>query len=300
MPKDIHLHEDTAKPENRVNLTLFHLLMIDEVNIFIKTKLDILLNANIYPSPNLSLEEFDVCGRPDFKVVLDSKIIGFIEVELGTENEEQITRYRKMETVKIYSIVGKKEYTKGDLSLEDIYFFIKGISNKYNNSQEYYSLCLFESLIEHYIIKGNFRTFSKPIMLSDKMRSSLLVDYLYNYFGEQNILENERAQQGKIMFNTKADSGFSLRVYSNVSKVDKSLSIMNRSGGRPIINFPSKAKLNKYLPYNNAGVDKYVNLISSLGAKEIMDLGEKQLTHLPLNVVEDNAEKFCEVIRLLI
>ncbi|MFZ4589413.1 MAG: hypothetical protein ACOYN6_00315 [Ignavibacteria bacterium] len=300
MLKEIHLHEDTAKPENRVNLTLFHLLMIDEVNIFIKTKLSIPLNSNIYPSPNLSLEEFDVCGRPDFKVVLDSKIIGFIEVELGTENEEQITRYRKMETVKIYSIVGKKEYTKGDLSLEDIYLFIKGINNKYINSQKYYSLRLFESLIEHYIIRGNFRTFSKPVILSDKMRSSFLVDYLYNYFGEQNILENERAQQGKIMFNTRGESGFSLRVYSIVSKVNKSLSIMNRSGGRPIINFPSKAKLIKYLPNKTSGVNNYLNIISSLGAAEILNIGEKQFAHLPLKTVEDNAGKFCEVISLLI
>lgn len=295
----IHIHEDTSKPENRVNLTLFHLLMIDEVNVFIKNKLNISEDSVIYPSPNLSVEEFDVCGRPDFLIKSNNQTIGYIEVELGREDSEQITRYRRNENVTVYSIVGKKDYNEGNLTLDEIYDFIEGIKIRYLNTQKYYSVQLFQKLIEYYIHQNNFKLGYKPVILSDKMRSSFIVDYFYKYFGEEKILENEKAEPGKIMFNTRGENGFSLRVYSKESKVDKSLSLMNRSGGRHEINFPSKIKLYKYLPYSKNEVDNYINFIASLGARDILTNGEKGFAHLPLNVVEKNIEKFCELINEL-
>ncbi|MBI5403381.1 MAG: hypothetical protein HY959_08250 [Ignavibacteriae bacterium] len=297
--ENIHIHEDTSKPENRVNLTLFHLLMIDEVNGFIKKRLGIPSESLLYPSPNLSVEEFDVCGRPDFVINLNNQTIGYIEVELGREDIEQITRYRKIETAKVFSVVGKKDYNEGNLALDEIYNHLQMIKEKYENTQKYYSIRLFEKLIEYYIIQNNFKINSKSVNLSDKMRNSFIVDYFYKYFGEERILENEKAESGKVMFNTRGENGFSLRIYSRESKVDKSLSLMNRSGGRHEINFPSKIKLYKYLPYDKAGVDSYVNFIASLGAKDILVNGEKGFVHLPLNIVEKNIDKFCELISKL-
>jgi len=95
MNKQMHLHEDTSKPENRVNLALFHLLMIDEFAAFVKSKLKIPAECCIYPAPNLETEEFDTCERPDFKIELDGVLMGYIEVELGNEDQAQLTGYRE-------------------------------------------------------------------------------------------------------------------------------------------------------------------------------------------------------------
>jgi hypothetical protein len=46
---------------------------------------------------------------------------------------------------------------------------------------------------------------------------------------------------------TKDNKGFSVRVHSPWSSQHKSVSILNRSGGRPEIRFSSKAWLNYYL-----------------------------------------------------
>jgi hypothetical protein len=52
--KEIHSKEDTSKPENRVNLTLFHLLILDKLRNFIQNKLGLPLDSVISPSPNLA------------------------------------------------------------------------------------------------------------------------------------------------------------------------------------------------------------------------------------------------------
>lgn len=86
----IHFKEDTAKPENRVNLTFFHLLMYDEFSDYVNDKIKIDKDAVIYPSPNLVVEEFNSPKRPDFVIKNDNQTIGYIEVELGRENQKQL------------------------------------------------------------------------------------------------------------------------------------------------------------------------------------------------------------------
>lgn len=297
MDKNIHFKEDTTKPENRVNLTLFHLLMIDEINNFVKSRLKIPLDSIIRPSPNLTTEEFDLSGRPDFEINHKNNIIGYIEVELGDEDTAQISNYKKSGK-HIYSIVGKKRYGAGDLALDEIYEFTSNVKNKYLYTQKANSIQLFSNLIEYYVIGGYFDNAYKSKPLSDKMKSSKLVSFIFDYFGNDRILENEKTERGKIMFNTKADSGFSLRVYSREA-TGKSFSLMNQTGGRPFIYFPSSKKLEKYLPDKVNLINEYVNLISSLGATDITRIGETEKTSLSYDTVFNNANNFCRIIEKL-
>jgi hypothetical protein len=92
MIKLMHYKEDTSKPENRVNITLFHLLMINDLRGFIFSKLQLDDGCIIYPAPNLETEEFATTDRPDFKIEKNGQLVGYIEVELG-KDIEQVKKY---------------------------------------------------------------------------------------------------------------------------------------------------------------------------------------------------------------
>jgi len=128
--KELHFKEDTSKPENRVNLTLFHLLMNRDVKDFIFSKLKLDPECVVYPAPNLTTEEFDTIDRPDFKIEQHGQLVGYIEVELG-KDDAQVEKYKNktVDHIVVYSIYGKIS-DGGDLSLEEIYYHLK---DKHNN-----------------------------------------------------------------------------------------------------------------------------------------------------------------------
>jgi hypothetical protein len=298
MPKDIHFKEDTSKPENRVNLTLFHLMMVDEIRNFVLDKLNISRESVIYPCPNLTTEEFDTSSRPDFAIKNEDQLRGYIEVELGTEDAEQLHRYRTQQSLPVYSIIGKRMYGPCDLSLEELYDHLTMIQPRFCGTQFFQSIRLLKSLIEYYVIQGNFST-AKPIALSDAMRKSRLVKYFYEYFGSDLILENAPVQRNKVMFNTRGENGFSLRVFSTETG-SFGLSLMNRTGGRQTIYFPAHKKLLRYLPDSTDAIQSYSNFIADLGAKEIFRIDENKRCSLPLEIVESNVDKFCKLINDII
>lgn len=294
MPKDMHFKEDTSKPENRVNLTLFHLMMVEEIRNFVLDKLNISKESVIYPCPNLTTEEFDISCRPDFSIKNGDQLRGYIEVEIGTEDAEQLHRYRTQQSLPVYSIIGKRLYGPCDLSLEELYHYLIEIKPSFDGTQLFQSIRLLISLIEYYVIQGNFST-AKPIALSDDMRKSRLVDHFYTYFGSDRILENARVQRNKVMFHTYGENGFSLRVYSTETG-SRGLSLMYRTGGRPTVYFPAHKKLLRYLPDSTGAIQSYSNLIAELGAKEIFRIDENKRCSLPLEIVESNVDKFCKLI----
>lgn len=289
---NMHIKEDTSKPENRVNITLFHLLMNEQFAEYFKNKLMLPSNSIIYPSSNLVIEEFLSSMRPDFVIKLGEKVVGHIEVELGGENTAQINNYRNSTGLPVYSVVGKSE-CGGDLSLEELYVFIKNLSIP-EYSQIGKSFELFSRLVLHYCINGNFYD-NKRALISDKMRSSPIIRKLFDYFGGEKILENASCERGKLMIDTVKDGGFSLRVYS-INTGSHGLSIMNQTGGRPAIYFPSYEKLRKYLPVDEGFCSEYSDLILQLGFKEIYHIGETEKARLPIDLVEKNLEKFFDVI----
>jgi hypothetical protein len=302
----IHFKEDTAKPENRTNLALFSILMIPEVHDFFCTHLEIPDSMIICPSPNLQTEEFALSNRPDFKVVksLDGHdIFAYIEIELGKEDESQISNYRSLTNKRIYSVVGKKSYRegirgKGDLSLEEIHNFAKSLKDKYVNSQQSASLELFCKLIQYYVEEENYNLLMKRSNLSEQMLNSTLIQSVLDHFGRDKILGTGNLRRGYISLDTVKENGFSLRVYSTETRMG--VSLMSRSGGRPTIEFPSWVKLKKYFPNKVAEVEEFVNIIFALGAYEIKVLSEKQRAKLDLEIVENNFGKIAKTIEGLL
>src|ERR1035437_2697810 len=120
---NIFVKEDIAKPENRVNLAIFHLQMVDEFHNWFCNKLNISNEAIIFPTENLDGD------RPDFIIKEENHIHGYIEVELGGENKFQLSSYRgKYETDKrrIFSITGKIAQGS-DLGLDEIKSYLLSI-----------------------------------------------------------------------------------------------------------------------------------------------------------------------------
>jgi len=301
----IHINEDTAKPENRTNLAMFSILMIPEIHTFFCNSLNIPTSSIIFPSPNFQTEEFDSNLRPDFKIIASftelNVLKGYIEIELGREDQAQVSNYKSSANVPIYSIVGKKIYLqeKGNLSLEDIYYKTKEVEINYKDTQVFASLLHFQKLIEYYIIENNFSGSSKRAQISEKMLNSKIIQDVVQYFGKENIILGGKIEQRKLLIDTIKENGFSIRVYSRES-TNNSVRLMNRSAGKPQIGFPSKVKLIKYFPYKKDEVLKYVNLIHNLGASDITYLKEKQDAKLPISIVEKNMNELLKAIESLL
>ena len=296
----MHFKEDTAKPENRTNLALLSILQIKEIKTYLFDKLDLNNDCLIYPCPNLEKEEFSTSLRPDFVIkYFSGKIYGYIEVELGRENNGQINRYRSETSDPVYSIVGKKSYLPADLSLEEIYSHSVTIKTKYSNMQQNVSLELFCTLVKYYVIDGNFKPSNSRSNLSSEMLSSNLLKQIISGFGSENIVAaGVQVVPGKIKIDTIKKNGFSLKVFSKKSTTS-SISLMNRSGGGKTIGFPSYKMLLKYLPYKEKACAKYANLISDLGDSDILKIKESERARLPLAIVEENFTKFSGIIKQL-
>jgi hypothetical protein len=299
--ENIHFKEDTSKPENRVNLSLFHLLMNGDFKNFIFSKLQLEGDSVIYPAPNLVTGEFVTTDRPDFKIKRNDKLFGYIEVELG-KDISQVFKYDQntASDVKIYSIFGKQSYG-GDLSLEEIYYYLKSKQlDLSKNSQDFWSFDLMLSLIKYYVIEGNYKPNNKRTSISEAMRNSFLINAIYEGIESRYILDkkSDKPERGKILLNTVGKNGFSIRVYSRKSN-SNSCSLMNRTGGRNTIYFPSYKKMKEYIT-NNEFVEQYAKLLESLGCTDIKVIDNNEKTSLEIKRVEDNIGEFISCIKLLL
>jgi hypothetical protein len=294
MATPMHIHEDLSKPENRTNLALFSILMIPEVHEFMCQELMLPNTVIIMPSENLHSEEITSNLRPDYKIVgalSEPDPLGYIEVELGAEDQTQMAIYRSKTDKAVYSIVGRKEYRhrngNDSLSLEEIYDLAEQLKNSYRDSQQQACLELFCSLVKHYVIDGHFPHSNKRVDLSDEMARSTLIRQVYEYFGSDRILRNTNIERGKILLNSVGPSGFSLRVYCTESR-NHEFSLMSRSAGRKETEFPSLEKLLKYFPFDADAAHDFARVIGKLGAREISGLPEGRRAKLPIGVVEDH------------
>ena len=258
--KDIFVREDIAKPENRVNLALFHLQMDDVFHKWFCEKLGLPNSAVIYPTENLSGD------RPDFIVKVANKIIGYVEVELGDENKSQLSSYRyKYEnaTTKIFSITGKSIHSS-DLSLEEISLHLSDKSNKSNflsNKQKVLSAQYLIKLIETY--SNNNISYSRNPVSEEVLNRPFvnkLLDTLADYRPDVN---QKRAIPGNYYCDTNSPKGFSFRVYSSESTLQtKSISLLSITKGGDLITFLSAEKYREYLNHKEGtDIENWLNFI---------------------------------------
>lgn len=239
---DVFVREDIAKPENRLNLALFHLQMDDNFHKWFCDKLGLPTTAVIYPTENLSGD------RPDFIVKVANNIIGYIEVELGDENKSQISSYRyKYEdaNTRIFSITGKAIHNS-DLSLEEIAIHLSDNLSFLSNQQKEYSAKYLIKLIETY--SKNNTSYSR-IPVSEEVLNRPFVNKLLDALADYKPDVNQRrAIPGKYYCDTNSPKGFSFRVYSLESTLQtKSISLLSITKGRDFITFLSAEKYRLYL-----------------------------------------------------
>ncbi len=294
--KDIFVNEDISKPENRVNLALFHLQMVNDFHNWFCKKLNIPESSLIYPIENLSGD------RPDYVVKNDNKIIGYIEVELGDENKSQLLRYRNKyenENIKIFSITGKPAHNS-DLSLEEIGNFLKNNLPNFANQQIVLSAKYLIKLIETF--SKNTPTKSRNPVSEEVLNRPFvkrLLEALKDYQPESNL---RRAVPGKYYCDTTSKKGFSFRVYSVESTLQtKSISLLSITKGRDFITFLSAEKYRKYLNHKNeSDVENWINYIQNVLKLPIDKINFAQRLEAPISSVEKHFDELIKVIVPLI
>jgi hypothetical protein len=174
LDKSVFANEDISKPENRINLSLFGLFLIDEFRKWFLGKLKLPLDSAIFPSCNL----FGGV-RPDYAIYdTNNNPIAFIEVEIGMEDTGQILNFRNLIIEPVFSICGKKQF-QCDLSLEEIYIFLRNL--KFDSLQQRKNFAVFETLYyENVLCYGSERY--KPTTISDEMRETEIVKALLEHF----------------------------------------------------------------------------------------------------------------------
>ncbi|MBU0711959.1 hypothetical protein KJ762_12405 [bacterium] len=284
----VFANEDISKPENRINLSLFGLFLVDQFRKWFLTRLKLPADAVVFPSANLS------GVRPDFAVHdKQDNPIAYIEVEIGDEDQAQLKNFRNSTEYKIISITGKPEHNN-DLSLLEIYEKLIDLKQSINSSQFNKNIAVFETLIVENVLGYDKNRYPRKT-ISDHMKKSTIVS---NLFKSLPLIEDieKNLYPGEFAIETRKENGFSLRLYSRNSTIRKSFAVMSQSGGRPQIIFPSKINLYKYLPDKKIKIEGYSKLLTDLGCP-IGNLPEKGQGRLKIDIVEKNISSIIEIIR---
>jgi hypothetical protein len=292
--KDIFVKEDIAKPENRINLALFHIQMDEGFHKWFCEELRLPVSAIIYPTENLSGD------RPDFIVKDADRIIGYIEVELGDENKSQLSTYRykyENEQTKIFSITGKS-FQKSDLSLEEISVFLSSKIDTLSNKQKVLSAQYLIKLIETY--SSNIHSYTRNPVSDEVLNRPFvnkLLDSLEIYRPDKN---QNRAEPGKYYIDTNSPKGFSFRVYSPIA-IQKSTSLLSITKGRDYITFLSEEWYRKYLNHKTEiDVTNWINFISQDLKLPINTVMLKERLEISLPTVDKHFDKLLTVVIRLI
>ncbi len=324
---EVFINENLSHNENRLNVALFHLLMIDEIKEFLMTELNILnKDAVILPSTNIDSTSF----RPDFKVIKfenNNEIpLGYIEVELGEENVDQLNNYRKLlkNPEKLYSIIGKtsnlKPKTKlvdGITSLEKIKDKATELLSKKSISQCYFSLKTFEKMVEEFVFNGKVYKTQGRTEISEEMKNSFLVKSLKEYFGEKakiKYVESKERIKGNIYLDTtigsdgKATDGLSVKIKGKKRWVSM-MSIQSNISDVLLIpsifideNYKTKKSLEKYFSLDKKKyIKSYVELAEKNSVKQVGDSNKS--IKIPIDYLlkkENEIVKFWECLEKII
>jgi len=282
---DLFVNEDISKPENRINLAIFHLLMINEFKSWFCKKLNIDLSSVIYPVKNSG------GSRPDLIIKNDSKDIGCIEIELGSENLSQTQTY-SFNYEKVYTICGLNKHN-ACLSLEEIKDYLRDFDIAKLNPQQSLSVKYLIKLIDTYIygFGSNVRT-----QISDKVSEHPFFKKIISSLSDIVSTNISKIYLREIVIDTVKDEGFSLKVYSGLS-TNKKLALISRSGGKDTVIFQSAQKYKKYLPNKPEPVNKWIEFVEIDLNGDITSLGENNRISIP--IIKFDEEKMQKMITLI-
>ena len=290
--KNIFVNEDISKPENRLNLALFHLQMDDAFHAWFCRKLGLPADVLLYPTENLQGD------RPDFAIEWNDKIVGYIEVELGDENMTQLQRYRtnyEFDGIKVYSITGSRHH-HSQLGLDEILDYLR--SAQFTNPQKEVSAQYICRLIDTF---ANGKGTTTRSQVSDTMLEHPFVSKLLLLLQDvQPKGTHSRPYAGSWYCDTVSEKGFSLRVFSPKSS-SKSLSLLSISGGRNQVTFLSSVKYRKYLAHKSeASVDAWITFIEQRLNLPIKTMTETERTSQSIATVMEHLDELARLVRALV
>lgn len=290
--QNIFVNEDISKPENRLNLALFHLQMDDAFHAWFCGKLGLDTGALFYPTENLQGD------RPDFAVEHKGKIIGYVELELGDENMAQLQRYRgnyESTGIKVYSITGSRHH-HSDLGLDEIAQWLQ--SNKFSNPQKHLSAQYACRLIDTF---ANGKGSNTRSQVSDTMKEHPFVSALLTLLQDvQPNASHTRPYPGSYYCDTVGEKGFSLRV-SSPKSTSKSLSLLSISGGRNQVTFLSATKYRKYLGHKpQASVDDWISFLEQRLNLPISRMTETERCNQSIDAVMKHLDELARLVKTLV
>jgi hypothetical protein len=288
MTDDLFLHENVNQPENRINLAIFGLICVRPFREWLQQRLHLPPEAVLYPCTNLKGSPM----RPDFVVrhATTEKTLAWIEVECG-KDEAQLARFRNHLSEPVLAIWGRR--TSGaDLSLEEMAEFLDQLDTNDEPQVRWNAEHLRLQIVE--ALDGRYNASLPEAAVSEAMRETPFVRRMTELLGERLSFDVDRIMRpGEIRANTRKESGFSLRVYSRVAG-QKSISVLNQTGGRPEIWFQSKTKMLRYLPNQPDAIDELAALVRSMGG-DMESITEQGKTPVPLSVAEQHVEELARI-----
>jgi hypothetical protein len=260
-------------------------MLVDRVRTWLLGRLNQPTTAIVYPPQQVS-------GiRPDLVVVDDGRVQAWIEVELGREDAEQMTVYRKLLSEPVYAIVGDLSQG-GALSLQEISKHLRGLSL---TPQQEANVEVFTTLVNQ--LAGQRQRFDY-IMPDLSLRDAPLVAAVIPHIEDIFDVGVPPVRRGRVMLSTVANGGWTLRVYSEVAGMRSTALMWDQSLGRGTIRLPAQDKLMNLLGHDADAVRDYCDFLRRKGADVSRVSGQRSLA-IDESVLCDDAEALAVHIRRL-
>ena len=248
---DIFIKEDLNKPENRLNMVIFGLLLNNSFRHRFLQALGIHQDAVIYKPADLK------GNRPDFAIEdLEGNLVGYIEVEWD-QDPEQLDRYKKKaQPLEVYSI-GGSETAGHSITLIQL---VALAWEAYEDDP----VPQLELMVRH--LQLQVRGAPPSHQPATPVREQLLTS-LGRALEAAGVINwgDAPVTPGNLYMNARSAGGLSVRGYSARSG-DKTVSIFHRSSNSSTVSFTKLDRLADYLPDQKEKLQQWARFLeASLG-----------------------------------
>lgn len=286
----LFVREDVNKPENRVNLALFGCLNIEAFRREFLKLLGLPASATIFPPQNVVGAGGSI--RPDFCICDMGFVIGWIEVELGS-NEQQLNRFRSELVEKVIAVWGIPAPSPS-VKLREIGVLARSLGAEMGGQQRIalkHLVGVVDDGLSGY--RGQTRT-----RVSEQMASSDFYAALSKLVGGIKLITNYNPP-GFVYADTVSEKGFSIRVASPISKTSGgTVAVVSRSAGRLYLEFNSRAHLAQYLSGKQGAIEQLATLVRQWGAN--LDGPTRRERRVPLSAAEVHVAEIAGALRRLV
>ncbi|MBI5288199.1 MAG: hypothetical protein HY873_04435 [Chloroflexi bacterium] len=252
-PPEAFANEHITLPENRLNVALFGLMLLDEAKCWLLSRVGEPPSAIIYPPQQVN------GVRPDFVVVEEGRVKAWIEVELGTEDAEQMRVYRDVLSEPVHSVVGDLS-AGGTLSLQELASFVQSMRL---TEQARANASVFVAIVNQLAGQRSRFDYIAPDL---SLRDAPLIASLLAHIDDILDIGVPPVTRGRVMLSTVTNRGWTLRVYSDPAGMKSTTLLWDQSLGRGTIRLPAKDKLEQLLNRDFDAVHDYCDFLKRCGA----------------------------------